>query len=106
MAEPKEWDDLLNPKLKGEVAQCAPTRSSSSNATYEVILSMYGAEKGWDSRKKLAANTGHLTARRREVPTGVAKGEYTAGFAVPAYMAFEEKPAGFELKFVAPKQAI
>src|SRR5256885_5339052 len=40
--EPKEWDDLLNPKLKGEVAQCAPTRSSSSNATYEVMLSMYG----------------------------------------------------------------
>src|SRR5207245_676372 len=38
--EPREWDDLLNPKLKGEVAQCAPTRSSSSNATYEVILSM------------------------------------------------------------------
>ena len=26
--EPKDWDDLLNPKLKGDVAQCAPTRSS------------------------------------------------------------------------------
>src|SRR2546425_10893523 len=31
IAEPREWDDLLNPKLRGEVAQCAPTRSSSSN---------------------------------------------------------------------------
>src|SRR5260370_37209349 len=29
MAEPKAWDDLLDPRLKGEVAQCAPTRSSS-----------------------------------------------------------------------------
>ena len=105
MAEPKEWDDLLDPKLKGEVAQCAPTRSSSSNATYEVILSMYGEEKGWDWLKKLAANTGHFTARSRDVPTVVAKGEYTAGFAVPSYMAFEEKLAGFELKFVAPKNA-
>ena len=46
--EPREWDDLLNPKLKGEVAQCAPTRSSSSNATYEVMLSMHGEEKGWE----------------------------------------------------------
>ncbi len=44
--EPKEWDDLLNPKLKGEVAQCAPTRSSSSNATYEVILSMLRRGEG------------------------------------------------------------
>src|SRR6267143_3656419 len=105
MAEPKEWDDLLNPKLKGEVAQCAPTRSSSSNATYEVILSMYGEDKGWEWLRKLAANTGHFTARSRDVPTVVAKGEYTAGFAVPSYMAFEEKLAGFDLKFVAPKNA-
>jgi ABC-type Fe3+ transport system substrate-binding protein len=105
IAEPKEWDDLLSPKLRGEVAQCAPTRSSSSNATYEVILSMYGEEKGWEWLTKLAANTGHFTARSRDVPTVVAKGEYSAGFAVPSYMAFEEKLAGFDIKFVAPKNA-
>ena len=103
--EPKEWDDLLNPKLKGEVAQCAPTRSSSSNATYEVILSLYGEEKGWDWLRRLAANTGHFTARSRDVPTVVAKGEFAAGFAVPSYMAFEEKLAGFDIRFVAPKNA-
>src|SRR5688572_10008239 len=48
IAEPKDREDLLNPKLKGEVAQCAPTRSSSSNATYEVMLSMHGEDKGWE----------------------------------------------------------
>ena len=26
VADLKDWDDLLNPKLKGNVAQCAPTR--------------------------------------------------------------------------------
>jgi len=103
--EPREWEDLLHPKLKGEVAQCAPTRSSSSNATYEVILSMHGEDKGWEWLQKLAANTGHFTARSRDVPTVVAKGEYSAGFAVPSYMAFEEKLAGFDIKFVAPKNA-
>ena len=102
---PKDWDDLLNPKLKGEVAQCAPTRSSSSNATYEVMLSLLGEDRGWDWLRKLAANTGHFTARSRDVPTVVAKGEFAAGFAVPSYMAFEEKLAGFDLKFVAPKNA-
>src|SRR5437867_2119392 len=105
IAEPREWDDLLNPKLRGEVAQCAPTRSSSSNATYEVILSMYGEDKGWEWLTKLAANTGHFTARSRDVPTVVAKGEYSVGFAVPSYMAFEERLAGFEIKFVAPRNA-
>ena len=103
--ELREWDDLLHPKLRGEVAQCAPTRSSSSNATYEVILSMLGEDRGWDWLKKLAQNTGHFTARSRDVPTVVAKGEYAAGFAVPSYMAFEEKLAGFDLKFVAPRNA-
>jgi iron(III) transport system substrate-binding protein len=101
----KDWDDLLSPKLRGEVAQCAPTRSSSSNATYEVILSMHGEDRGWDWLKKLGANTGLFTARSRDVPTVVAKGEYSAGFAVPSYMAFEEKLAGFDIKFVAPKNA-
>ena len=103
--EPKDWDDLLNAKLKGEVAQCAPTRSSSSNATYEVILSLYGEEKGWEWLRRLAANTGLFTARSRDVPTVVAKGEFAAGFAVPSYMAFEEKLAGFDIRFVAPKNA-
>ncbi len=103
--EPKEWEDLLQPKLKGEVAQCAPTRSSSSNATYEVMLSMFGEEKGWDWLRKLAGNTGHFTARSRDVPTVVAKGEFAAGFAVPSYMAFEEKLAGFDIKFVAPRNS-
>ncbi len=105
VAAPKDWDDLLNPKLKGEVAQCAPTRSSSSNATYEVMLSLFGEDKGWEWLRKLAANTGHFTARSRDVPTVVAKGEFAAGFAVPSYMAFEEKLAGFDLKFVAPKNS-
>ena len=101
----KDWDDLLNPKLKGNVAQCAPTRSSSSNATYEVILQSRGEGPGWEWLKKLADNTGHFTARSRDVPNVVAKGEFAAGFAVPSYMAFEERVGGFDIKFVAPRNA-
>lgn len=103
--EPQDWDDLLHPKLKGNVAQCAPTRSSSSHATYEVILQRDGDEKGWEWLKRLGANTGLFTARSRDVPSVVAKGEFAAGFAVPSYMAFEDRLAGFDLKFVAPKTA-
>ena len=102
---PKDWDDLLDPKLKGNVAQCAPTRSSSSHATYEVILQREGDEKGWAWLKRMAANTGIYTARSRDVPSVVARGEFAAGFAVPSYMAFEDRLAGFDLKFVAPKTA-
>jgi iron(III) transport system substrate-binding protein len=102
---PKDWDDLLHPKLKGNVVQCAPTRSSSSHATYEVILQRDGDAKGWEWLKRLAANTGLFTARSRDVPAVVARGEFAAGFAVPSYMAFEDRLAGHDIKFVAPKTA-
>jgi ABC-type Fe3+ transport system substrate-binding protein len=102
---PKDWDDLLDPKLKGNVAQCAPTRSSSSHATYEVILQRDGDEKGWEFLRHLGGNTGIFTARSRDVPSVVAKGEFAAGFAVPSYMAFEDRLSGFDIKFVAPKTA-
>jgi ABC-type Fe3+ transport system substrate-binding protein len=101
----KDWDDLLNPKLKGNIAQCAPTRSSSSHATYEVILQLYGDDKGWNWLQRLAANTGLFTARSRDVPSVVAKGEFAAGFAVPSYMAFEELLAGYDIKYAAPPTA-
>lgn len=103
--EPKDWDDLLHPKLKGNIAQCAPTRSSSSHATYEVILQRDGDAKGWEWLRRLAANTGIFTARSRDVPSVVARGEFAAGFAVPSYMAFEDRLAGFDIKFVAPQTA-
>ena len=103
--EIKDWDDLLNPKLKGQIAQCTPDRSSSSHASYEVVLQTYGWEKGWDWLKKLAVNTGIFTARSRDVPNVVAKGEFAVGVAVPSYMAFAEVLGGYDLMFVYPKNA-
>ncbi len=103
--ELKDWDGLLNPKLKGQIAQCTPDRSSSSHASYEVILLTYGWEKGWDWLKKLAANTGIFTARSRDVPNVIAKGEFAVGFAVPSYMAFAEVLSGYDVMFVYPKNA-
>src|SRR5512143_3313824 len=101
----KDWDDLLNPKLKGQIAQCTPDRSSSSHASYEVILAMHGWDKGWEWLKKLATNTGIFTARSRDVPNVVSKGEFAVGMAVPSYMAFAEVLGGFDVKFVYPKNA-
>src|SRR5512134_2943408 len=102
---PTDWDDLLDPRLKGNVAQAPPTRSSSSHAAYEVILQRDGEEKGWEWLKRLAANTGIFVPRSRDVPSMVARGEFAVGFAVPSYMAFEDRLAGFDIRYVAPKTA-
>lgn len=101
----REWDDLLDCRLKGQIAQATPDRSSSNHATYEVILQMLGWQKGWEWAQKLGANTGIFVARSRDVPTVVAKGEFAVGFAVPAYMAFEDLLSGYELRYVHPTAA-
>jgi iron(III) transport system substrate-binding protein len=103
--EPRDWDDVLHPKLKGQIAQCTPTRSSSSHATYQVILQSKGEVEGWRWLRQLAANTGVFVASSREVPAVVARTEYAVGFAVPSYFAFEEKLAGVDIRVVAPRNA-
>jgi iron(III) transport system substrate-binding protein len=103
--EIREWDDVLHPKLKGQIAQCTPTRSSSSHATYQVILQSKGEAEGWRWLKRLAGHTGAFVSSSREVPAVVARAEYAVGFAVPSYYAFEDKLAGFDIRFVAPPNA-
>lgn len=102
---PKDWDDLLHPRLKGHIVQVPPTRSSSSHAAYEVILQRDGDAKGWEMLRRLAAQTGLFAARSRDVPAVVARGEFAVGFAVPAYFAFEDRLAGYEIRYVAPRTA-
>jgi iron(III) transport system substrate-binding protein len=102
---PKDWDDLLDPRLKGNIVQAPPTRSSSSHAAYEVILQRDGEAKGWEWARRLAANTGLFAPRSRDVPAVVAKGEFAVGFAVPSYFAFEDRLAGFDIMYVAPRTA-
>ncbi len=98
----RDWDDLLDCRLKGQIAQATPDRSSSNHASYEVILQMHGTQKGWEWAQRLGANTGIFVARSRDVPTVVAKGEFAVGFAVPAYMAFEDLLSGHDLKYLTP----
>jgi iron(III) transport system substrate-binding protein len=105
VSPPKDWDDLLDPRLKGHIAQAAPTVSSSSHAAYEVILQRDGEEKGWEFARRLAANTGIFVPRSRDVPSVVARGEFAVGFAVPSYFAFEDRLAGFDIRYVAPRTA-
>lgn len=102
---PKDWDDLLHPHLKGQLVQVPPTRSSSSHAAYEVILQRDGDAKGWEMLRRLAGQTGLFAARSRDVPALVARGEFAVGFAVPSYFAFEDRLAGYEIRYVAPRTA-
>lgn len=77
------YEDLLQPALKGKIAFCDPSRSSSA---YEHLINMLYAmgngdpDKGWDYVQALCKNLdGKLLSGSSAVYKGVADGEYVVG---------------------------
>lgn len=103
------YEDLLNPALKGKIAECDPSRSSSS---YEHLINMLYAmgkgdpEQGWDYVKAFCKNLdGKLLSGSSAVYKGVADGEYVVG------LTFEEGGAkyvadGAPVKLVYMKEGV
>jgi len=51
---PKTWNDLLNPKLKGEIVMASPASSGTAYTAIYSILKVFGdEEKGFDYLKQL-----------------------------------------------------
>lgn len=102
---PRDWDDLLDCRFKGNVVQATPDRSGSHHAALEVLLQLKGRDKGWDWAQRLGGNTGIFVARSRDVPTFVARAEFAVGFGVLSYMAFQDVVGGSDVRFVQPPYA-
>jgi len=101
------FQDLLNPELKGKIANADPSKSSS--AFEHVINQLYAMgngdpEKGWDYVTALTKNLdGKLLSGSSAVYKGVGDGEYTVG------LTFEEAAAkyvkdGAPVDIIYPKE--
>jgi iron(III) transport system substrate-binding protein len=86
LPEPRDWDDLLDPRLRGRSSNALPHYREAVMALTRSSCSVM-ASRGWDWFKRLAGNTGMSAARSRDVSSLVARGEFAAGFAAPSYMA-------------------
>lgn len=97
------YQDLLNPELKGKIANADPSKSSSSFE--HVINQLYAMgngnpENGWDYVKAFVKNLdGKLLSGSSAVYKGVGDGEYTVG------LTFEEAAAKY-VKDGAPVEII
>lgn len=95
------YEDLLNPELKGRIAMCDPSTSSSA---YEHLINMLYAmgdgdpEEGWDYVEPFCRNLGgKLLGGSEEVYQGVAQGRFAVG------LTFEEGAAHYAEKGEAVK---
>lgn len=97
---PKTWDDLKDPKYKGEVLIADPGISGTNYAMLSCILQTKGQEEGWKYFTELARNVPFFSKRGGEPPNKVAAGEAAIGI-VPIsgeYFALKSK-APVELYF-------
>jgi iron(III) transport system substrate-binding protein len=117
VAPPKEWADLTNPRLMGEVAVCDPTKSGSIAKSFESIIQeqIYGVwarraretgrpkaelEKealvqGWRRGLQLlqavGANARYFTDSSQKPPIDVAAGNCAVGMCIDFYGRYQEQ---------------
>ena len=76
---PKTWDELADPKYKGEVIMSDPSVSGTNYAAVKGLLDKYGEEKGWDYLSKLNDNISFYGKRGKDPQEKTAAGEFGIG---------------------------
>ena len=61
MPMPKVWDDLLDPRLKGELVYAHPGSSSTAYNVLVTMLQLKGEEAGWEYLQRLNENVRQYT---------------------------------------------
>ncbi len=76
---PKTWEDLTDPKYKGEIIMANPAISGTQYAIISGIIQTLGEDQAWDYFKKLDDNIDFYAKGGGEPPEKVAAGEFAIG---------------------------
>lgn len=132
VGEPRQWTDLADPRLLGQVALADPTKSGSVAKAFELMIQQQmqqavgrrlaagaepavaeaeGVREGWlDGLRliqRLSANARYFTDSAAKIPLEVARGDAAIGMAIDAYgratQEYVRQPDGrSRVGFVAP----
>ncbi|MBQ8080928.1 MAG: ABC transporter substrate-binding protein [Clostridia bacterium] len=79
MEAPDSWEDLLDPRLKGEIKMASPAASSTGYVILATVLQLMGVDEGFDYMGKLDENILEYTTRGGGCITDVIAGEIAVG---------------------------
>jgi iron(III) transport system substrate-binding protein len=82
---PTRWEDLADPRLRGQVALANPAQSGSVTTAFEAILQRKGWNDGWAILRRMAANARSFSASAPKAPTDVSLGDAAAGVCIDFY---------------------
>lgn len=104
-AYPSTWEDLLNPRFKGEIVMTDPAASSTAYLFVQGQLQRLGEKDGWDYLLRLSQNVGQFPDSGSAPPKLVGTGEYAIGIAY-LHALTKYKAQGFDIQLVAPPQSV
>jgi len=83
--EPRDWHDITDPRLSGQLAAADPRMSGSVTTTYESILNNFGWDEGWKLLRRISANARYFSGSSARPPVDVSQGEAAVGLAIDFY---------------------
>lgn len=102
---PKTWDDLLNPKFKGEIVLTNPVASSTAYLFVQDQLQRLGWDAGWEYLLNLAPLVGQFPDSGSAPAKLLGTGEYAIGVSYLHAVA-KYKSDGFDLIAIAPPKTV
>ncbi|MGX7112778.1 ABC transporter substrate-binding protein [Gemella cuniculi] len=76
---PKKWEDLVDPKYKGQIIMSNPAISGSNYGAVKGILDQKGAEKGWEYWTDFNKNVDFYSKRGKDPQEKTVAGEFGIG---------------------------
>ncbi len=101
IAPPKNWNDLLNPALKGEVQVANPASSGTAYTMVATLVQLMGEDKAFEFMKQMHKNVSQYTRSGTGPIKATARGEATVSISF-VHDGVGEKMQGFPIETVTP----
>lgn len=102
---PKSYQDLLDPKWKGQIVIPSPRTSGTAYMINYSFLQLYGEKKGWDYLTKLDKNVAFYTKSGNAPTDLVGRGEFLLGLGADENVLKRIKD-GYPLTWSVPVEGI
>jgi len=98
---PRDWPDLLDPRLRGRIALPDPGRVGFAPVQLDIVLRAYGWERGWALWSELAGQARLVTRGGTLVSDEVTSGRAAVGLSIDFFVA-SAKANGEPVDFIYP----